>query len=557
MPIGSKNNYRKNSILITVFILMFSGIFLLLLFLSYNFSRKRIEKIFFTERVNVLDRSLASYSDFLKTDLPSISEHKGLLDSAKAAKFSADILKKYSFVSFVNFYDVELKNAQVKEGVNLGAMSISPNNIYRYSREKGCEKVFSRGNSLQFLKYSDDFLTSALKTNTCVEQFSRLHFGKVKYTFDDFLHVQANKIICSNVPENKDLIAYKRMMGDIERVKATEIYQQDVFSFQLNAQNIEIININPELYEYVEVHAAKNEFKPKISKIYLITETDLSGPFSGYKLVFYSSQQHLQKAIYAFFYPIALILFFLYGVFVLITVLIFKNININRNMYKLQYDFVNNLTHEFKTPVSVIKIAGSNIKSSQSITHAEQMMYGKILEEEADKLNGLMNKLLSFTQIENKRININSCEVNVVEFIESTIDSYCLKYSDFDFTYSFSGFPTFFTDPILLGSLFDNLSDNAYKYSPKNLKKLHISAKVTKSKVIFNFEDKGIGIPAAQIKNVFKKFYRIQNDYNQTGSAGLGLAFCKELITFMKGEITVKSKENIGTTFTIKLPYNI
>jgi len=206
--------------------------------------------------------------------------------------------------------------------------------------------------------------------------------------------------------------------------------------------------------------------------------------------------------------------------------------------------------------VSVIKIAGNNIKSAASISEREQKMYGKILDEEADKLNGLMNKLLAFTQIENKAIQLNHEKVNIVDFIESTIDSHVFKYPDFNFTYEVSGFSSFTTDPVLLGSLFDNLAENAYKYSSPGQKYLHITATLTKGKIVFRFIDKGIGIPAPEINNIFKKFYRIQNQYNQNGSVGLGLAFCKELVNFMKGEITVKSKVNKGTEFKITLPYN-
>jgi two-component system phosphate regulon sensor histidine kinase PhoR len=217
---------------------------------------------------------------------------------------------------------------------------------------------------------------------------------------------------------------------------------------------------------------------------------------------------------------------------------------------------MNNLTHEFKTPVSVIKIAGNNIKSAASLSEKEQKMYGKILDEEADKLNGLMNKLLAFTQIENKAIKLNEDQVNIVDFIESTIDSHRLKHPDFNFTYEVSGFSTFITDPVLLGSLFDNLAENAYKYSPPERKMLHISARMIKGKVVLRFTDHGIGIPASEINNIFKKFFRIQNQYNQNGSVGLGLAFCKELVNYMDGEITVKSKVDKGTEFKIVLPYN-
>ncbi|RZJ77525.1 MAG: HAMP domain-containing histidine kinase, partial [Flavobacterium sp.] len=186
----------------------------------------------------------------------------------------------------------------------------------------------------------------------------------------------------------------------------------------------------------------------------------------------------------------------------------------------------------------------------------EQQMYGRILDEEADKLNGLMNKLLAFTQIENKAITLNQDEVNMEDFIESTIEAHTLKHPDFNFTYEVTGFKTFITDPVLLGSLFDNLAENAYKYSPVDHKKLHITARLIKDRVVLRFKDGGIGIPSSEINNIFKKFYRIQNRYNQNGSVGLGLAFCKELVNFMNGEISVKSVVDKGTEFKIVLPYN-
>ena len=213
------------------------------------------------------------------------------------------------------------------------------------------------------------------------------------------------------------------------------------------------------------------------------------------------------------------------------------------------------MTHEFKTPVSVIKIAGNNIKSGSSLTALELNRYGKILDEEADKLNGLINKLLAFTQIENRSIRLNKDEVNIQDFIEDTIETHQLKHADFQIDYEIVGFKTFITDPVLLGSLFDNLVENAYKYSKPGQKNLHISANLEKGYLVFYFRDKGIGIPRSELKNVFKKFFRVQNEYNQTGSVGLGLAFCKELANFMQGDITVESKLGVGTEFKIVLPY--
>ena len=165
------------------------------------------------------------------------------------------------------------------------------------------------------------------------------------------------------------------------------------------------------------------------------TEIALPGAFSDSKLYLSSSKSFIKVEIGRRFLPIALVLVIIYGVLVFIAVLIYKNLNVNRKLFKLQYDFINNLTHEFKTPVSVIKIAGNNIRSALQLSERERKHYGKILDEEADKLNDLMNKLLSFTQIENNAITIKYQEINLEIFCQNIIDSYQLKYPNFNITY--------------------------------------------------------------------------------------------------------------------------
>jgi two-component system phosphate regulon sensor histidine kinase PhoR len=237
--------------------------------------------------------------------------------------------------------------------------------------------------------------------------------------------------------------------------------------------------------------------------------------------------------------------------------LIYRNLSINVKLFKLQYDFINNFTHEFKTPVSVIKIAGSNLSGDGELTERQRKQYGRILNEEADKLNELMNKLLSFTQLENKSIDLKKEAIDVQLFVKGYIETFKIKHPDFKITSNFdTPLPPLHSDPVMLGSVFQNLMENAYKYSHPQKKELYINVSTTiKRNVIFSFKDKGIGIEKSELANVFKKFYRIENQYNQNGSVGLGLAFCKELVNFMNGEIIVNSKVNEGSEFIVTLPY--
>ncbi|SEA20169.1 sensor histidine kinase [Pedobacter hartonius] len=549
------SGYRKNFLLILTFIVLISALFVLSLFLAYNFSKKFIENEFVSEKVKVLEESIKPYNEFFTNKVPEISYYNGYLDSATTAKFVDTVLNDYPFVSKVVFYDSEINNFYVKDGLNARKhFSFGPKNIYQFGDFVPLDsvKLFSKENTKNFT-IGDDFNALGIKF---ISYIAALDTGKVPSQdelFTNFSIIRSNKITYLNIPRIEDLKVYKQMLH--RQLNPMPVYQQDMLSFFLDPYKIRIINTRKKLYQNIRIEPLT--YDPlNTSTDYVATEITLPGPFSDYKLYFISAKSFVDQEILSYFLPIALVILVFYGLLVLVAYLIYRNLNINHKMFKLQYDFVNNLTHEFKTPVSVIKIAGNNIKSANTLTERELKLYGKILDEEADKLNGLMNKLLAFTQIENKAIQLNRDEIYIEDFIESTVESHQLKHPDFNVTYEVSGFITFITDPVLLGSLFDNLVENAYKYSPPELKRLHISAKLVKGKVIFRFIDQGIGIPTPEINNIFKKFYRIQNQYNQNGSVGLGLAFCKELVNFMKGEITVKSKVNKGTEFKIVLPYN-
>lgn len=549
------SGYRKNFSLVVTFIGLISVLFILSLFLAFNFSKKNIENDFVSAKANVLEQSIKPYNDFFLNKLPEVSYYNGYLDSTTASRFVDTILLQYPFISKVIFYDAEVKNRRLKnKGMSVGDFSIEMKNVYQFGSfvPKDSIKLFDEFDVKRFNE-EENFNDVALKLITFIQKLDTAKVPTQEELFSNFSNVRSNKISYLNIPLLEDLKVYKQMVST--KLDADPVYQQDMMTFELDPYKLKIKNTRPLLYQNIRIEPIT--YDPlDVSSEYVTGEITLGGAFSDYKLYFISSKSFVKREIFSYFLPIAALLLLFYGVLVLVAFLIYRNLNINHKMFKLQYDFVTNLTHEFKTPVSVIKIAGNNIKSAASLSEREQKLYGKILDEEADKLNGLMNKLLAFTQIENKAITLNQDEINIVDFIESTIDVHTLKHPDFKVTYEVSGFKTFITDPVLLGSLFDNLAENAYKYSPVDQKKLHISARLIKDKIVLRFKDAGIGIPSSEINNIFKKFYRIQNRYNQNGSVGLGLAFCKELVNFMKGEISVKSIVDKGTEFKIVLPYN-
>ncbi|MGX5687679.1 sensor histidine kinase [Arcticibacter tournemirensis] len=549
-----KTQYRRNSWLNAGFLVLIALSLIVALVLAHSLIEKYVENEFNTRKIDVQEETLKAYNDFFQNRVPEISFYQGYLDSASAVKYADTVLRKYPFVSRLIFYDTEISNHPVNNAFRVYNFSIAPRAVYQFRRAIPADSILlfkNAGTANISVKGMDEFNKMAVKFSAYIESADTIIIPSSADYVSTFYNVTHNRITFMNIPREEDVRIFKDLM--FKELRRSPVFEQDIISFWLNPERLQIRNTHKELYQEISI-------KPLVydsldtNPEFLSTDLPLSGAFADYKLYFSSSRSFLKKEIYRRFIPVAFVILLIYAMLIFLAYLIYRNLNINSRMFKLQYDFINNLTHEFKTPVSVIKIAGNNIKSASSLSEGERFHYGKILDQEADKLNDLMNKLLSFTQIENQSINIKRERIEFDQFLQKLINGYRLKYPDFNIEYKIQKLEFFDTDPVLLASIFQNLIDNAYKYSLPGKKKLDIDVFTEKGNAIFRFTDQGIGIPKEETQNVFKKFYRIQNQYNQQGSVGLGLAFCKELINFMNGEIRLKSKEGVGSEFIVILP---
>ncbi|MCJ8211620.1 HAMP domain-containing histidine kinase [Mucilaginibacter sp. RS28] len=535
-----QQGYQKNFSLIVAFFVLISVSLIVALIITYNFTDKYVENEFASKKIDVLEQTLKPYEDLYLNKVYEITNFQGFLDSASAAKYSASVFSSYPFVKRTVFYDVRIgsHDAQGRSpGISLSA-------VYDYSLKN--KKVTGRRRPVI---EDADFRQMAEKFSNYLVDADTSRIPDQSEVFKTFYDIKPNKITYLNIPRREEIKAYRQL-----KPNSASYYKQNMMTFQLDPYALRVANTHPELYQRISIQPVVYDPLDDESKE-LIAEIPFPGAFSDYKLYFRSSNNYLQTEIYRRFVPTAAIVLLIYTFLMVIGWLIYRNLSINLKIFKLQYDFINNFTHEFKTPVSVIKIAGSNLRSESELTERQRKHYGRILDEEADKLNDLMNKLLSFTQIENRSIKLKKKEINVPEFVNSYIETFRIKYPDFKLQYQIDHAVTFFADPVLLGSIFQNLMENAYKYSHPQSKELMIRVTHEKRNIVFTFSDKGIGIPKGEVRNIFKKFYRIENKYNQNGSVGLGLAFCKELAIFMNGDITVESEVNKGSVFTVTLPY--
>ncbi len=548
------SKYRKNIGLLIAFLAFLTVLYVISVFLARTMMSNFVESEFYNRKVDVFDASLKPFNSFFNNDIAEVSNYQGYLDSVHAVNYSEKILRKNPFVEDVVFYDVLFtnQNATVR-GVRFQNLLIYPRSIYSFKLNDENRLVKERISGVDNRPTSDDFNNMAIKMVNFLDVLDDSTSLSENDIYRIFYNTVPGKITYLNIPRVNTLRAYKSLMEDTISMAAPVAFDQDLFVYKVNPQKIKIVNNQPRLYENIRIKAIAD---PNVmeEKAFLSTDMPLAGALSDYKLQFDSSQHFLQGEINRRFFPVVLGVSLLYLILLLIIYLIYRNISINSRLFQLQYDFINNLTHEFKTPVSVIKIAGNNIRSAEKISDQERTMYGKILDQEADKLNNLMNKLLSFTQIENKSLKFKGEYIDLNSFCEEVFEGTRIKYPDLELTYNLDVDSKMYTDPVLLNSVFQNLIDNAYKYSEVSRKFIDISVQQKKKHFIMKFSDKGIGINKNELKNIFKKFYRVKNQFNQGGSVGLGLAFCKEITEFMGGDIKVYSVEGEGTTFTLSFP---
>jgi two-component system phosphate regulon sensor histidine kinase PhoR len=544
-----KNVYRKNFSLIITFLVMISVTLIVALVVSYNLTSTYVESEFASKKIDVLEETIKPYNDFFLNTIPEITSYQGYLTNATASDYAASVFNSYPFVRRIIFYDISIGSKKSKSKLD-NKLSIAIQSVYQYHRHH--RSVAGSLNSIH--SDDEDFREMANKLNDYIATSDTSRGSTPDEIFRTFYDVKPEKISYLNILRREDVKIYRDLQN---RVQPGVLYKQNMMTFLLDPYALKVKNTHKELYQSISIkpvvyYPLDNDATNKRT-----TEVALPGAFSDYKLFFRSNVGYLTAETNRRFMPIAGIVLLIYIFLVAIGYLIYRNLKINLRLFKLQYDFINNFTHEFKTPVSVIKIAGSNLRGDGMLSERQLKHYGKILDEEADKLNELMNKLLSFTQLENKSIDIKKEEINLANMVKGCIDSFSIKYPDFKLQHKITDVKTIYADPVLLGSVFTNLIENAYKYSHPNKKELFI--KITGDKrnnIVFSFIDKGIGIPKSELNNIFNKFYRIENQYNQNGSVGLGLAFCKELVNFMNGEITVNSQVDVGSEFVVTLPYD-
>ena len=251
-------------------------------------------------------------------------------------------------------------------------------------------------------------------------------------------------------------------------------------------------------------------------------------------------------------------------VFTLIVIVIFAftiyTIFRQKRLTEIKNDFINNMTHEFKTPISTISLAAQML-SDPTITKSERMFKHVcgIINDETKRLRFQVEKVLQMSMFDKKAATFKKKEIDVNELISDVVTTFRLKVESSGGTLQAdlqAKKTSIFVDEMHFTNVIFNLMDNAVKNkNPETDLHLLVTTENKDDKVVVTIADNGIGIKKEDIKKIFEKFYRVHTgNRHDVKGFGLGLAYVKNVITNLDGSIYAESDYGIGTKFIITLP---
>lgn len=273
------------------------------------------------------------------------------------------------------------------------------------------------------------------------------------------------------------------------------------------------------------------------------------------KLYFPHQQQYL---ISSFTWPIlSALAFFLMiiAAFGLSYRVIFRQ----KKLSDMKTDFINNMTHELKTPIATISLASEMLKDPGiSAIEKSRLKYAGIIFEENKRLANHVEQVLQIARLEKGELQLNRSAVDmhqVIEMVVKQFDLICADYKGTIVTVFDATDAVISGDEMHLTNAIKNLVDNAFKYNDKQ-PLIEIRTSDAPSGIMVYVKDNGIGLSRENQQRIFEKFYRVQSgNVHDTKGFGLGLNYVKSIVEAHGGRITVDSKLKEGTTFAVYLPY--
>ncbi|MEO6722017.1 MAG: HAMP domain-containing sensor histidine kinase [Ferruginibacter sp.] len=254
----------------------------------------------------------------------------------------------------------------------------------------------------------------------------------------------------------------------------------------------------------------------------------------------------LQRWVILSIIMVIVLFIFLYSIYVILQ---------QKKYADLQRDFINNMTHEFKTPLSSILIASNYLAKQPLIAEDKKLdKYAHIIIDQSNKLDNHIEKILNLAKADITPITLNKSPININELITSAVDTITLKYPEASIKIDTTN-----SDHIIMGDAFHftnivyNFLDNSIKYCER-IPNINIKIFEEPDRLVVRFSDNGIGIHQKYIKHIFGKFYRVPNNKKkEVNGFGLGLYYVKKICELHHWKLTIESILNTGTVVNLSI----
>ncbi|UWX59309.1 HAMP domain-containing histidine kinase [Chryseobacterium oranimense] len=349
---------------------------------------------------------------------------------------------------------------------------------------------------------------------------------------------------------------------------------------QTIANDYYVVNINNEFHPIVLEHYLKTEFtrfQVNTDYVYALynchsdkmiygrymsknqeAPSDKVINFPKHKnLIYYFSIRFPDKTTYLisslrFWYVLtaALIIILLVYVYSIYTIIQQKKFS------ELQRDFINNMTHEFKTPLSSILLASESLSKQQIVQENSRLQtYTSIIINQSYKLNSHIEKILNIAKNDSSGLSIKPQKIILLPFIQEIADTIKQKNENMTIDLEIESHLSVMADEFHFTNIIYNILDNSVKYC-ENQPVVRISAYKDSKGLYLKFKDNGMGIPSKNIPHIFEKFYRVPNKKNEeVNGFGLGLFYVKKVVQQHNWKISVENNADKGITITLFFPF--
>lgn len=433
--------------------------------------------------------------------------------------------------------------------------------------------VWQQKDEMLYLRYrtlSQEAVVS-LRGNRSIDVFDTVRFILDRYSEQVVKDLRFDENLNATEEKKKEILEYfNRVLNQEQDLSEylSSYFEQMGFDKEFN-HRIEIINLNIIDADTLNVYQRERStsYQPSDGIASLLNGSKSSIPVSWFHLEdnFYSLNfdyiidfsDKRRMILREISLSLAMSIFSI-AVVVMIFLFTYRNLSEEKRLSDLKTDFINNMTHELKTPLATITVAGKTLEMQKVLSDESKIREtARLIGKQSIHLNQLINMILEISMWERTQFQLDRKKCDIVELMNDIVESFitgCGNCVNISQNYNLSGIKAEI-DVIYFTTMLNNLLSNAVKYSAGE-PEIQIEGLCENNSIILTIADNGIGIGKTDQKYIFDKFYRASSgNIHKYKGLGLGLYYVKKIASAHGGDVTVTSKPGKGSIFTITIPY--